>query len=82
MGKTAGPIGPGPGTGLPRGSAPCGSGPSPGPSSPPALPVPPPLSVDKLVKCEGISLLAQNPSWLLLPLLALPVLQAVDFISL
>ncbi|XP_015994889.1 thy-1 membrane glycoprotein [Rousettus aegyptiacus] len=37
---------------------------------------------DKLVKCEGISLLTQNTSWLLLPLLSLPLLQAMDFISL
>uniref|UniRef100_A0ABI7YUJ9 Thy-1 membrane glycoprotein n=2 Tax=Felidae TaxID=9681 RepID=A0ABI7YUJ9_FELCA len=37
---------------------------------------------DKLVKCEGISLLAQNTSWLLLLLLSLPLLQAMDFISL
>lgn len=37
---------------------------------------------DKLVKCGGISLLAQNTSWLLLPLLSLPLLQAMDFISL
>ena len=47
-------------------------------------PAPPPhsLSTDKLVKCEGISLLAQNTSWLLLLLLSLPLLQAMDFISL
>ncbi|XP_045653937.1 thy-1 membrane glycoprotein [Ursus americanus] len=37
---------------------------------------------DKLVKCEGISLLAQNTSGLLLLLLSLPLLQAMDFISL
>ncbi|ELK12074.1 thy-1 membrane glycoprotein [Pteropus alecto] len=37
---------------------------------------------DKLVKCGGISLLTQNTSWLLLPLLSLPLLQAMDFISL
>ncbi|KAM5226951.1 thy-1 membrane glycoprotein [Hipposideros larvatus] len=37
---------------------------------------------DKLVKCGGISLLAQNTSWLLLVLLSLPLLQAMDFISL
>lgn len=37
---------------------------------------------DKLVKCEGISLLAQNTSWLLLLLLSLSLLQATDFISL
>ncbi|XP_004456312.1 thy-1 membrane glycoprotein [Dasypus novemcinctus] len=37
---------------------------------------------DKLVKCEGISLLAQNTSWLLLLLLSLPLLQATDIISL
>ncbi|EPY88021.1 hypothetical protein CB1_000200010 [Camelus ferus] len=37
---------------------------------------------DKLVKCEGISLLVQNTSWLLLLLLSLPLLQAMDFISL
>ncbi|XP_012864889.1 PREDICTED: thy-1 membrane glycoprotein [Dipodomys ordii] len=37
---------------------------------------------DKLVKCEGINLLAQNTSWLLLLLLSLSLLQATDFISL
>ncbi|XP_017535294.1 thy-1 membrane glycoprotein isoform X1 [Manis javanica] len=37
---------------------------------------------DKLVKCEGINLLAQNTPWLLLLLLSLPLLQAMDFISL
>ncbi|XP_004412639.1 PREDICTED: thy-1 membrane glycoprotein isoform 1 [Odobenus rosmarus divergens] len=37
---------------------------------------------DKLVKCEGISLLAQNTSGLLMLLLSLPLLQAMDFISL
>ncbi|XP_060106769.1 thy-1 membrane glycoprotein [Heteronotia binoei] len=37
---------------------------------------------DKLVKCAGISLLIQNTSWLLLLLLSLPLLQAVDFVSL
>lgn len=37
---------------------------------------------DKLVKCGGISLLIQNTSWLLLLLLSLPLLQAMDFISL
>lgn len=37
---------------------------------------------DKLVKCEGISLLAQNTSWLLLLLLSLSLLQATDFVSL
>ncbi|XP_055963537.1 thy-1 membrane glycoprotein [Sorex fumeus] len=36
---------------------------------------------DKLVKCKGISLLSQSPSWALLLLLALP-LQAVGAISL
>ncbi|KAG8522220.1 Thy-1 membrane glycoprotein [Galemys pyrenaicus] len=36
---------------------------------------------DKLVKCKGISL-AQNTSWLLLLLLSLPLLHAMDFISL
>lgn len=36
---------------------------------------------DKLVKCGGISLLAQDTLWLLLPLLSLPFLQAMDFIS-
>lgn len=40
------------------------------------------LSTDKLVKCEGINLLAQNTSWLLLLLLSLSLLQATDFISL
>ncbi|XP_007456331.1 PREDICTED: thy-1 membrane glycoprotein [Lipotes vexillifer] len=37
---------------------------------------------DTLVKCGGISLLIQNTSWLLLLLLSLPLLQAMDFISL
>uniref|UniRef100_A0A8D0H282 Thy-1 membrane glycoprotein n=1 Tax=Sphenodon punctatus TaxID=8508 RepID=A0A8D0H282_SPHPU len=37
---------------------------------------------DKLAKCAGISLLIQNTSWLLLLLLSLPLLQAVDFVSL
>lgn len=37
---------------------------------------------DKLVKCGGISLLAQDTSWLLLLLLSLPLLRAMDFISL
>ncbi|XP_020041878.1 thy-1 membrane glycoprotein [Castor canadensis] len=37
---------------------------------------------DKLVKCEGVNLLAQNTSWLLLLLLSLSLLQATDFISL
>nr|XP_056716707.1 thy-1 membrane glycoprotein [Euleptes europaea] len=37
---------------------------------------------DKLEKCAGISLLVQNTSWLLLLLLSLPLLQAVDFVSL
>uniref|UniRef100_A0A8C8VI18 Thy-1 membrane glycoprotein n=1 Tax=Pelusios castaneus TaxID=367368 RepID=A0A8C8VI18_9SAUR len=37
---------------------------------------------DKLEKCAGISFLIQNTSWLLLPLLSLPLLQAVDFVSL
>ncbi|XP_059122835.1 thy-1 membrane glycoprotein [Peromyscus eremicus] len=37
---------------------------------------------DKLVKCDGISLLLQNTSWLLLLLLSLSLLQATDFISL
>ncbi|XP_042636303.1 thy-1 membrane glycoprotein [Orycteropus afer afer] len=37
---------------------------------------------DKLVKCKGISLLTQNTSWLLLLLLSLPLLQAMEFISL
>ncbi|XP_037361344.1 thy-1 membrane glycoprotein [Talpa occidentalis] len=37
---------------------------------------------DKLVKCKGVSLLAQNTSWLLLLLLSLPLLHAMDFISL
>ncbi|KAM6157729.1 thy-1 membrane glycoprotein [Rhynchocyon petersi] len=37
---------------------------------------------DKLVKCKGISLLTQSTSWLLLLLLSLPLLQAIDFISL
>ncbi|XP_015266471.1 PREDICTED: thy-1 membrane glycoprotein [Gekko japonicus] len=37
---------------------------------------------DKLVKCAGISVLIQNTSWLLLLLLSLPLLQAVDFVSL
>lgn len=46
----------------------------------PAAPHPP--SADKLEKCAGISLLIQNTSWLLLLLLSLPLLQAVDFVSL
>ncbi|KAL8173629.1 UNVERIFIED_CONTAM: hypothetical protein K2H54_010821 [Gekko kuhli] len=37
---------------------------------------------DKVVKCAGISVLIQNTSWLLLLLLSLPLLQAVDFVSL
>ncbi|XP_039352804.1 thy-1 membrane glycoprotein [Mauremys reevesii] len=37
---------------------------------------------DKLEKCAGISLLIQNTSWVLLLLLSLPLLQAVDFVSL
>ncbi|EMP29015.1 thy-1 membrane glycoprotein [Chelonia mydas] len=37
---------------------------------------------DKLEKCAGVSLLIQNTSWLLLLLLSLPLLQAVDFVSL
>ncbi|XP_036174913.1 thy-1 membrane glycoprotein-like [Myotis myotis] len=39
---------------------------------------------DKLVKCRGVSLLAQDASWLLLLLLllSLPLLQAMDFVSL
>lgn len=37
---------------------------------------------DKLEKCAGISVLLQNTSWLLLLLLSLPLLQAVDFVSL
>ncbi|KAL1782179.1 thy-1 membrane glycoprotein [Sigmodon hispidus] len=37
---------------------------------------------DKIVKCDGISLLVQNTSWLLLLLLSLALLQATDFISL
>ncbi|XP_062995067.1 thy-1 membrane glycoprotein [Elgaria multicarinata webbii] len=37
---------------------------------------------DQLEKCAGISLLIQNTSWLLLLLLSLPLLQAVDFVSL
>nr|XP_004667377.1 thy-1 membrane glycoprotein [Jaculus jaculus]XP_045002527.1 thy-1 membrane glycoprotein [Jaculus jaculus] len=36
---------------------------------------------DKLIKCEGVSLLPQNTSWLLL-LLSLSLLQATDFIPL
>ncbi|XP_045694706.1 thy-1 membrane glycoprotein [Phyllostomus hastatus] len=36
---------------------------------------------DKLVKCGGISLLAQDTSWLLLSLLSLPFLLTMDFIS-
>lgn len=46
------------------------------------LPSPCSFSTDKLVKCEGISLLAQNTSWLLLLLLSLSLLQATDFVSL
>ncbi|XP_042327021.1 thy-1 membrane glycoprotein [Sceloporus undulatus] len=37
---------------------------------------------ERLEKCAGISLLIQNTSWLLLLLLSLPLLQAVDFVSL
>nr|Q07212.1 RecName: Full=Thy-1 membrane glycoprotein; AltName: Full=Thy-1 antigen; Flags: Precursor [Gallus gallus]AAA11889.1 Thy-1 glycoprotein [Gallus gallus]AAC42216.1 Thy-1 glycoprotein [Gallus gallus]prf//1906310A thy-1 glycoprotein [Gallus gallus] len=37
---------------------------------------------DKLEKCVRLSLLIQNTSWLLLLLLSLPLLQAVDFVSL
>lgn len=37
---------------------------------------------DKLVKCRGVGLLAQDASWLLLLLLSLPLLQAMDFVSL
>lgn len=37
---------------------------------------------DKLVKCGGISLLAQDTSWVLLLLLSLPLLQAMDLVSL
>ncbi|NWI86319.1 THY1 protein, partial [Pitta sordida] len=37
---------------------------------------------DKLEKCAGFSLLIQNTSWLLLLLLSLPLLQAMDFVSL
>ena len=37
---------------------------------------------DRLEKCAGISLLIQNTSWLLFLLLSLPLLQAVDFVSL
>lgn len=40
------------------------------------------VAKDKLEKCAGISLLIQNTSWLLLLLLSLPLLQAVDFVSL
>ncbi|KAM6432215.1 thy-1 membrane glycoprotein isoform 1-T1 [Liasis olivaceus] len=35
-----------------------------------------------LARCAGISLFVQNTSWLLLLLLSLPLLQAVDFVSL
>lgn len=55
---------------------------TPDPSSFLPLPWPSSLSADKLVKCEGISLLAQNTSWLLLLLLSLSLLQATDFMSL
>lgn len=41
-----------------------------------------PILADKLEKCAGFSLLIQNTSWLLLLLLSLPLLQAVDFVSL
>ncbi|NWU50604.1 THY1 protein, partial [Dromas ardeola] len=37
---------------------------------------------DKLEKCAGFSLLIQNTSWLLPLLPSLPLLQAVDFVSL
>ncbi|KAJ6650253.1 hypothetical protein lerEdw1_013468, partial [Lerista edwardsae] len=36
----------------------------------------------RLEKCAGVSLLLQNTSWLFLLLLSLPLLQAVDFVSL
>ncbi|XP_034261495.1 thy-1 membrane glycoprotein [Pantherophis guttatus] len=36
----------------------------------------------QLAKCAGISVFIQNTSWLLLLLLSLPLLQAVDFVSL
>lgn len=45
-------------------------------------PSPFPVLTDKLEKCAGFSLLIQNTSWLLLLLLSLPLLQAVDFVSL
>uniref|UniRef100_A0A8C6XXE3 Thy-1 membrane glycoprotein n=1 Tax=Naja naja TaxID=35670 RepID=A0A8C6XXE3_NAJNA len=35
-----------------------------------------------LARCAGISVFIQNTSWLLLLLLSLPLLQAVDFVSL
>ncbi|XP_062816855.1 thy-1 membrane glycoprotein [Anolis carolinensis] len=37
---------------------------------------------DRLEKCAGFSVLIQNTSWLLLLLLSLPLLQAIDFVSL
>lgn len=55
-------------------------GPAPLHSHPACLPHS--LTTDKLVRCGGISLLIQNTSWLLLLLLSLPLLQAMDFISL
>ncbi|XP_032094334.1 thy-1 membrane glycoprotein [Thamnophis elegans] len=36
----------------------------------------------QLARCSGISVFIQNTSWLLLLLLSLPLLQAVDFVSL
>ncbi|KAM3830532.1 thy-1 membrane glycoprotein [Vipera latastei] len=36
----------------------------------------------QLARCAGISVFIQNTSWLLLLLLSLPLLQAVDFVSL
>lgn len=93
MGKVAGSVRPGwpwfqprhHGATLPKGKQPC---PGPGPAralaalhSRPA-PLPRPLSTDTLVKCGGTSLLIQSTSWLLLLLLSLPLLQAMDFVSL
>lgn len=49
---------------------------------PPFSPSPFFLLTDKLEKCAGFSLLIQNTSWLLLLLLSLPLLQAMDFVSL
>lgn len=90
MGKVIGSAGPGWPWSRPRASwyqSPQGAGPSPrrwrpGPAPHACSALSPSLPTDKLVKCRGVSLLAQDTSWLLLLLLSLPLLQAMDFISL